>query len=156
MIVSDLMHVYAGLEKEFIERGSREVSEKLGKEVPEWLFDRVAGMCGFTLDACRSYVLDEVWLEETLEWVSELVGDILGNQDGEKDLSWVNVSESTGLSDLDSVRVVECLERVGVESWSWFESSDYYGVLSSVDLGTALWAIKTDLTYLKLGRVDWV
>lgn len=152
MIVSDLMHEYAGLEKEFIERGCAEVSEKLGKEVPEWLFDRVASMCGFTLDACRRYDSDEVWLEDTLEWVSELVGDILGNQDGEKDLSWEAVSESTGLSDLDAVRVVECLESVGVESWSWFERSDYYGVISAVDLGTALWVIRNDLAHLKLGR----
>ena len=151
MIVSDLLIEYAGLEKEFIERGCAEVSEELGKEVPEWLFDRVASACGFTLGTCRDYDWDEVWLEGTLDWVSELVGDILGNQDGEKDLSWVAVSESTGLSDLNSVRVAECLERVGVKSWSWFERSDYYKTLSAVDLGTALWAIRNDLAHLKLG-----
>lgn len=150
MIVSDLLIEYAGLKKEFIERGCAEVSENLGKEVPEWLFDRVASMCGLTLNACGSYDFDEVWLDEALDWVSKLVGDILGNQDGEKDLSWVAVSESTGLSDPDAVRVVECLERVGVESWSWFERSDYYKTLS-VDFGKALGIIRYDLAHLKLG-----
>lgn len=156
MIVSDLMLECARLEKEFIERGCAEVSENLGREVPEWLFGRVSSMCGLTLNACRRYDFDEVWLDEALDWVSKLVGDILGNQDGEKDLSWVAVSESTGLSDLDSVRVVECLERVGVESWSWFEGSVYYKTLTELDLGKALWVIRDDLAHLRLGRVEWV